>query len=238
MSDYGRSPGQPAPQDGIFLPVETMSERTLEALRTRDEVVKKNEKLQEEAAGLRRQRSRAVLSSIVFGVAFLATLLSSLFAFYWANEQVKDARADAAIEIAAAQAEAKAARDELGGVSQDVGSLRAQYAELERFEDLSDLEIQLANRIETLANYRSFYNNVADEDLIEILETEPEPWNLPDTVQASNWISSIEAQLEADRNVYDKALKELDDWRVRRGEDRKPPANCTRSNPFQPETTC
>lgn len=240
MSDFseGRRAGQPAPQDQIFLPVETMSERTLEAMRIKDEMEKKNEKLQEEANGLRRARSRAVLGTIVFGVAFLTALLSGLFALYWANEQVKEARADAALQVAAAEAEAKAARDELAFVNEDVESLRAMFAELERFEDISDLEIQLDNRVETLENYRSFYQGATDEDLIEILETEPPAWNLPDTVQASNWISSIEAQLESDRDVYDGALRRLDAWRVQRGETRKPPTNCTRTNPFQSETSC
>jgi len=103
----------------------------------------------------------------------------------------------------------------------------------------SDVARTLAADVDSVALPVIEYSQVlTDEDLIEILETEPPAWNLPDSVQASNGISSIETQLGSDRDVYDGALRRLDGWRVQRGETRKPPTNCTRTNPFQSETSC
>ncbi len=241
MSDiYGTgAQGQPAPQDQIFLPIETISQRVIEAEKQKDAVERKNEDLQKENTQIRRQRSRAVIGVIMFAVAFLTALLFGFLAYLWAQDQVARATADAKAVVEDARAGEDRALTELNEAEEDASSLRKQLVELAKFQEVSNLEISIANRREKMENHRRFYAGETEGDLPEgVFEVDLPDWNFSNDVDASNWQTKVAAGLAADREAFDAAIKRVEDWRVQRGKARKPPSACTRSNPWAPETTC
>ena len=238
MNDTPYGAGLPAPQDQIFLPVETISQRIIDAEKKRDEFEQKYEKIQDENDSLRRQRSRSVLLALVFGVAFLTTAMGVLFAAYWANQQVKDARAQTETAEEAVKA-AELERDQQIG---DMLKVRTELNELDEFQEISDLRIVVANSREKLDNLKKFYaKETGDAELKKIFDRQPEPWSVKEgdpRFQAATWESGVIEQLTKEFEFYDNLLKDIEVWRIKRGQAMKSPQTCTRSNPWQPETQC
>lgn len=235
---HGRRPGVPEPQDGIFLPVETMSERTLEAITKRDEAEKKVEALEQESAKLRRSRSRFMLSAIIFGAMFLSALAGSAIAYLWATDSIESAQSERDTKVQLAEQVRDQAIAERDATLSDNENLQGQIQELTRYRDLRRVEIAIENARGTLENDREAYANATDSELLDILAREPEDWSLSTAVQAGNWSNQIETRLNDDLAFYEQVIEDVNDWRIRQGQPRRTPQPCPRTDPWEPVKMC
>jgi hypothetical protein len=212
-----------APEGGglIFQPSETLNKRVIDA--------------ENEAASLRKQRSRAVMTSIMASVALLTCALGAAFVLFDANGRVQaEVEKRETLEDEMEKVQTEAARDV--EEAQNLASVaRRQLTALYSYSDISDARITSLQKKDDLDFYRGFFSGkpTAGLDLAKTFNMQPAAWNIVG-LNRENWSSKISEAYMADAAAYEGATKLVEDWMVRTAQPAPAQKNCVTPNPQRP----